>query len=344
MTGIRVNVLCVVGFVLGVTALLATDSGSWFLDTAYWGRISIVQWGDTTLPSDSFYDVYCYMFAVGSVLVVIGVMISLLSQAGGFSQLLGHLLLLLSLQSSRFSDVAPIQDLLLDGLWLSLVAGSLVTIGSSVAVWWEPPKTLRAQVRELSLSQRLLAVSSSVQLGTFRVNLVALVGAIASGLAMFLPWLAVTNWTLFMTVESSTSYQSLVASMGDGYVLVDSSADIYFVVALMTLLSITVASLSTLAGFLHILASSVFFAATYAAETTGYFRLGFHVARSVDISAGPFILIACGALVWLSSWWRLELVLRPTGARIERSCEFSIASVRVRSDETPVRGSANSSG
>jgi hypothetical protein len=339
----RVNVLCVIGFVLGVTALLATDSGSWFLDVDYWGRISLERWGDTIPLSNSFYDIYCYLFAVGSVLAVIGVMISLLTQVGGFAQLVGHVLLVLSLQSSRFADVAPFQELLLDGLWLSFVAGSLVALGSFVAIWWGPPRTFRAQVGDLPLSKCLLTVSPSDPSGTLRLNLVAVVGSVACGIVMFLPWFVVEDWVMWLTSDNVSTYQTLVASMGDGYVMVESSANIYFVVALVTLFSITVTSLSTLAGILHVFASSVFFTATYAAEVIGFRMEGLHVARGAYIGAGPFILIACGALILLSSWWRYELVLRATGARIERSSEFSVAAVRIRTGQNPLGDRANAS-
>jgi len=327
---LRVNLICLAGFAIGVIALLLTDSGAWFLDVRFWGNIRF-DW--------SFVDIHDYLFAIGSALVVIGVMTAFLSQLGGLMHLLGHGFLWMSLYGPRLSGEIEYQgimvdelrfvDLLWDGLWLSFVACAVVIASCFVAVWYERGGKLRLQTNGQTRSTRLLAFLQSKPSGNLRINLVSVAGAVACGVLLFLPWFTVKNWTVFYDSYYFVSHQALISSLGTGGMVNGSGSDLYLVLALLTLCAMGLALVTTFAGLVQIAISSLFIANAYFNDVLGWKEYFMHSADEIFVGIGAYLMLACGAVILVSSWWRVELELSSSGHRVFTTKRHSFRAVRV---------------
>ena len=329
---LRVNLLCVIGFVLGVIALILTDSGSWFLDADYWAFMN---------PEISFRDLYWCSFAAGSVLVVLGVMVAMLSQVGGYVQLIGHVLLLGStFGTSMLSGDTSFVDLFMDGLWLSFAACAVVILSSLMVIWYAPDRRFHLSRKNLRMSERLLAVSPSDPSRTLRLNLVSVVGSVACGIVMFLPWFTLKYWTFTYFASGYGIYHhSLIVYLGEGGQVGDVGFNVYFVLAVFALLMVGASLLTTLAGLIQIVTSCLFIIYAYANDDLGWERVGLHFETETFLGVGVLLMIVCGVAILLSSWRRIEIHLIPTGPRMVRCNSFCIMSVYEHSEKNdPTRG------
>jgi len=327
---LRVNLLCLAGFAIGVVALLLTDSGAWFLDVRYWGYIRF-DW--------SFVDIYDYLFAIGSALVIIGVMTALMSQLGGLMHLLGQGFLWMSLYGTRLSgeivyqgvviDELRFSDLFWDGLWLSFVACAAVIMSCFVAVWYERGGKLQLQTKGQTVSVRLLAFRQSKPSANLRINLVSVAGAVACGVLLFLPWFTVKNWTIFYDSYYYVSHQALISSLGTGGMVNGSGSDLYFALSLLALCAMGLALVTTFAGLVQIAISSLFIANAYFNDVLGWKEYVQHSADEIFVGIGAYLMLACGAAVLVSSWWRAELELSSSGHRVFTTKRRSFRAVRV---------------